>query len=318
MRSVTLIMSLAASPAAGDFLLQTPVDCVLGDSCFIQQFVDQDPTTSAQDFLCGSLTYDGHKGTDFALPDLVAQAAGVNVLAAADGTVTGVRNDMPDALQTTPDAPDVSNRECGNGLVIAHADGHRTQYCHMAQGSVMVAVGQSVEAGDVLGQIGLSGMTQFPHLHFTVWQNNKVIDPFDTNGIQTCGDSDRPDIWHPELATPQGGLIAIGLTDKVPAFDQIKAGLADTGVSANSPAMVGWAHVFGARDGDSIKTTILGPDGFMFTATDQLIRDQARLFRANGKRTPSQGWDKGDYTLNVAYQRGDKILDQDTTTYSVD
>lgn len=55
--------------------------------------MDHDPSDAAHDFACGSLTYDTHKGTDFALPTLAAQAAGVNVLAAAAGTVVGVRND---------------------------------------------------------------------------------------------------------------------------------------------------------------------------------------------------------------------------------
>ena len=80
--ALTLITSLAATSAAGDFSLAFPLDCTLGDTCFIQQFVDQDPSPAARDFTCGSLTYDGHKGTDIALVDLADQAKGVNVLAA--------------------------------------------------------------------------------------------------------------------------------------------------------------------------------------------------------------------------------------------
>ena len=80
--ALSLISSLAATSAAGDFSLTFPIDCTLDDICFIQQFVDHDPTAGVHDFTCGALSYDGHKGTDFALPSRAAQRAGVNVLAA--------------------------------------------------------------------------------------------------------------------------------------------------------------------------------------------------------------------------------------------
>ena len=77
--------SLAVLAAAVS--LQVPVDCRVGESCFIQQYADHDPGPGAKDYRCGSLTYDGHDGTDFRLPTTAAQRAGVKVLAAADGMV---------------------------------------------------------------------------------------------------------------------------------------------------------------------------------------------------------------------------------------
>ena len=46
--------------------------------------------------LCGTLGSDGHKGTDFALRSISVMARGVAVLAAAEGYVTAVRDEMPD------------------------------------------------------------------------------------------------------------------------------------------------------------------------------------------------------------------------------
>ena len=43
-----LFSSLAAPVAAGDFALNWPIDCVLGDSCHIQQYVDRDPGPSGE------------------------------------------------------------------------------------------------------------------------------------------------------------------------------------------------------------------------------------------------------------------------------
>ncbi len=72
----------------------------------------------------------------------------------------------------------IRDRDCGNSLVIAHADGFETQYCHMAQGSLMVKPGDVVSAGQPIGDVGLSGDTEFPHLQITVRHDSKVIDPF--------------------------------------------------------------------------------------------------------------------------------------------
>jgi hypothetical protein len=317
MRAALLIISLAATPAAGDISLAFPLDCTLGETCYIQQYMDHDPSSGDYDFACGSLTYDTHSGTDFALPSLADQAAGVNVLAAAEGTVVGVRNDMLDIMQIGSDAPDITNRECGNGVVIRHAEGYETQYCHMTKGSVGVSAGQAVATGTVLGRIGLSGQTQFPHLHLSVRLNGQDIDPFNSDGVQTCPDPARPTLWNTEIATPAGGILTIGMSDGVPKFDDIKAGSADTGVAADGPAMVGWGYLFGVRIGDTVTTRITRPDGTVFDRSEALTCTQASIMRAFGKRTPQGGWAQGTYRLDVIHQRGDAILDHAIAAYMI-
>jgi murein DD-endopeptidase MepM/ murein hydrolase activator NlpD len=61
--------------------------------------------------------------------------------------------------------------------VIVHDQGWETQYCHLKHGSISVKVGDTVQVGDVLGKIGLSGRTQFPHVHVSVRHNGTRIDP---------------------------------------------------------------------------------------------------------------------------------------------
>jgi murein DD-endopeptidase MepM/ murein hydrolase activator NlpD len=63
----------------------------------------------------------------------------------------GIRNDMADVMQGTPGAPDVTDRDCGNGVVISHDDGWETQYCHMKKGSISVQDAQCVAMGQILG-----------------------------------------------------------------------------------------------------------------------------------------------------------------------
>ncbi|MEM7521208.1 MAG: M23 family peptidase, partial [Pseudomonadota bacterium] len=95
-----------------------PVDCTLGQDCYIQQYMDRDEGPGVSDYRCRGLSYDGHKGTDFALPTLEAMHEGVNVLAAADGRVRGFRDGMADRLYSDETAAEIEGRECGNGVVL--------------------------------------------------------------------------------------------------------------------------------------------------------------------------------------------------------
>jgi hypothetical protein len=162
--------------------------------------VDHDPGPTALDFTCSGLSYDTHTGTDFALPSLAAMRAGVAVLAAAPGQVTALRDGMPDTGLTPETAAQIEGRDCGNGVVIRHADGWETQYCHLMQGSVTVARGQIVETGTPLGLVGLSGNTEFPHVHIALRRNGQVVDPFDPDGQITCGAPD-PETRRQELVS---------------------------------------------------------------------------------------------------------------------
>ena len=67
----------------------------------------------------------------------------------------------------------------GHTVVIEHADGVVSRYCNLMKG-VVAKVGQTVKAGDVIGGIGasaLSEVAQPPHLHLEVTKNGAPIDP---------------------------------------------------------------------------------------------------------------------------------------------
>lgn len=65
----------------------------------------------------------------------------------------------------------------GNLTVIDNGWGIYTLYAHQAQ--IGVAVGQDVQAGQVIGQIGATGHVTGPHLHFEVWVNGVQVNPLD-------------------------------------------------------------------------------------------------------------------------------------------
>ena len=310
-----LALALAGHPA-GAFDLTWPLECTLGEDCFIQQYVDRDPGPKAQDFTCGPLVYDGHQGTDIALPSLAAQAAGVTVRAAAAGIVAGIRDEMPDILASAPGAPALEGRDCGNGVRLLHEGGWETQYCHLARGSILVTPGQSVAAGAPLGRVGLSGRTEFPHLHVTVRRDGAVVDPFDPDDSLICGGPTAPALWATPPAYQPGGIIAAGFDTSIPEFDALKAGPAPrTVLPAKAPALVIWAYLFGGRAGDEIRFRVDGPAGAVLAETVTLERTQAQLFRAVGKRLRApEGWPQGSYRGTARLIRNGAEIDvQDIT-----
>src|SRR4051794_30969188 len=92
-RSVLLSFVFIAPAFAQDIQLHLPVACEVGRNCLVQHYVDLDTSSAARDYQCGSLTYDGHDGTDFRVPTV---KAAVDVLAAAPGRVLRLRDGVPD------------------------------------------------------------------------------------------------------------------------------------------------------------------------------------------------------------------------------
>ncbi|TNC74696.1 M23 family metallopeptidase [Rubellimicrobium roseum] len=299
---VLLVPLLLAGPAAA-VDLAFPVACTPGTDCYLQNLFDHDPGPGARDAACGPLAYDGHDGTDIALPTLADQRRGVDVLAAAPGVVLGTRDGMPDIPQGGPDSPDVTGVECGNGVVLAHEDGWQTQYCHMAQGSVAVREGETIAAGQRLGRIGLSGDTEFPHLHLTVRQGDTAVDPFAPEASGTCGALPDRTLWADPPAFPQGGVTDAGFATAVPAYDIIRAGTADAPPAPDQPLVL-FGLLFGGRVGDEVSLDITGPDGVaVLSHAEPLDRTQALLFRAAGLRPPRGGWPPGRYEGTVMLRR---------------
>ena len=304
------LCSLAPVAGASDFRLEMPVDCDLGETCFIQQYLDHDPGPGALDFTCGPLVYDTHKGTDFALPSLQAMRAGVDVLASATGTVRGVRDGMADVVFSRENIDAVAGRECGNGVVLTHPGGWETQYCHLKEGSVAVATGQVVQAGDVIGQIGLSGQTEFPHLHLSVRRDGQHIDPFAPEAMAQCGETPAETLWATPIDYVPGGIISAGFADKVPEFSDIKSGASSSPPVRDPDALVAWVYAFGGQQGDTLLVEIDGPQGVFHRARVPLERTQAQLFRATGKRRPQEGWTGGPYRAFIRLIRDRAVIDE--------
>lgn len=96
-----------------------------------------------------------HKGVDYAAP------IGTHIKATADGTVAfvGVKGGY------------------GNVVMLQHPGGITTVYGHMSHFAPGLHVGQKVSQGDVIGQVGMSGLATGPHLHYEFRIHGEHRDP---------------------------------------------------------------------------------------------------------------------------------------------
>ena len=69
----------------------------------------------------------------------------------------------------------------GNYVVVDHGNGLSTLYAHMS--ALTVSAGQTVTAGQQVGQVGSTGSSTGPHLHFEVRINGSNVDPAPYLGI---------------------------------------------------------------------------------------------------------------------------------------
>jgi murein DD-endopeptidase MepM/ murein hydrolase activator NlpD len=191
-------------PPDDDSLFTAPIVGAPMADVFYGAYVDHDPGGGARDHACGLKAYDGHGGVDILLRNFRVQDTGVAVIAAADGTVTWVSDGLPDRNTTWE-----GTSGFGNAVEISHPGGSSTIYGHLRRGSVAVSRGESVRRGALLGLVGSSGRSNWPHLHFEVRKGGVSLDPF----AGEC--SSARSLWANQLAYQNAFMVTdAGLTDQ--------------------------------------------------------------------------------------------------------
>lgn len=301
-------LCLAAPAQAEPPALSLPIDCDLGQSCYIEDYVDLDPGKGLRDHACGFKTRDGHRGTDIVLLSFDAMLAGVDVLAAAPGTVSATRDGMQDRPVTPEIRHEIRGKECGNAVRIDHGDGWQTLYCHMRQGSVAVKTGDRVVAGTPLGQVGLSGLTNVPHVHLGVLKDGNVVDPFHREATAACNATDDDTLWAVPPAYDKAGLFTAGFSTAVPSLTTVQSGAARVHETSPEMPLLVYGHVFLAEHGDTLTITARGPSGDIFGKTMTLETPQKQIFRAYGRQAPAGGWPEGAYRGYVVLKRDGRVI----------
>ena len=94
-----------------------------------------------------------HEGMDFTAPE------GTPVRATGDGEVTETQSTGAQGIK----------------VVIDHGNGYKTVYAHLLK--YTVRKGQKVKRGETIGQVGSTGLSTAPHLHYEVHKNGKPVNP---------------------------------------------------------------------------------------------------------------------------------------------
>ncbi len=154
-----------------------PLGCQLERDCWIGNYVDRDPGSGIRDYGAGAITYDGHTGTDYLVNGFSAMDAGIDVLAAAGGTVIGIQDGFPDRCREDCTTPP-------NLILIVHPDETASAYVHLKRGSILVKEGDVVSRGQKIAEVGSSGDSSDPHLHFEVLRKDplRAVDPYANTG----------------------------------------------------------------------------------------------------------------------------------------
>jgi hypothetical protein len=175
-----------------------------------------------------------HTGTDFGAP------SGAPIYSAYRGTVESIG----------PLGP------CGNAVVLQHAGGIETGYCHMSRFAPGVKAGDKVGTHQLVGYVGATGRATGPHLHFFVKKNGQFVD---SRTLHLDGDRPVPAVDRTAFLAAKADLDrrldAIALPEPPPPSEQpVVAAAASGSAEADTPAPTGKEKEGGSSARDAKET----------------------------------------------------------------
>jgi murein DD-endopeptidase MepM/ murein hydrolase activator NlpD len=234
----------------------TPLGGTPSQTWGITNYVDQDPRLGTmEDHEGGPYVFENHQGIDFFAPSFAGQDDGIEILAAAAGTVVNVGDGEFDR-HTSFQPGD------GNYVVLDHGNGWQTIYAHFRKDTINVQLNDVVSAGQVLGLLGSSGFSSGPHLHFGILHNNIEVDSY----------LDPDTFWVaplPYQATVRG-VFDSGVTS-INSFPDYPERPVNSDVFTPGPHEVWlWASLL-AAPGDVLTTTYFRPNASTYSSFDYTV-----------------------------------------------
>jgi len=281
--------------------LRFPVACRLMDHCWVTNHVDLENREGiTKDYMCGDKANDGSKSTHISLASRSTFNQNIPVIAAADGIIKVAKN---------------VGGFCGVRVAIDHDKGWESSYCHLKNGSLQVQKGQHVRAGQILGAVGMSGETNWPHLSYALMRNGMIFDPFSNRtSLEGCSGQGTP-MWaggvNP-LYEP-ANVTSIGFTTGSTRNNDIHNGTVKSlsKISTDTSQISLWGLIMNVRSGDKIDLEIKTPSGRVLNNA-QVTAERSQNYYPVFFPTLRQNflWNTGIYTGKMTITRnvnGNKI-----------
>ena len=115
---------------------------------------------------------------------------GDDILAVSDGPVVAAVDGLPEQIPGKSPTGLALDQYAGNHIVQDLGGGNYALYAHIKTSAVKVKVGDQLTAGQAIGEVGNTGNTDAPHLHFHVMSTS---DPLRSNGLPFVFDEFRLD-----------------------------------------------------------------------------------------------------------------------------
>ena len=175
--------------------------------------------------------------------------------------------------------------------------------------------GDQVRAGQPLGDVGLSGATEFPHVHLTVRQDGKMVDPFDYGApLDRCGVAGTS-LWSPRaeraLVYRSPEVIVSGFAGGAISMDQVEAGeVGHVPPGPTAAALVVYVMAIGLETGDIQRLDLRAPNGalIMVDKDDPLDRPKDTFLMFGGPRLKTARWPAGTYRARYTVVRGGALV----------
>ncbi len=266
LRNTSLIMQLVLFTLAGfsQSRFVNPIEGSYGNEYIIVNYVDWGSGASIGDNHCLNKSYNGHQGTDFVIKNFFTMDSGINVLAVDTGVVIFTKDGEFDREKTSD-----TSKHLGNYIGITHSGKLQTYYGHLRTNSIKVSVGDTVFPGQVIGQIGSSGNSSDPHLHFELWYDSLYyIDPFKG----PCGNNST--YWKNPIAFDSTfNVWESGILNFVPNLDTLQEGLSTLDTIRDTDSNITfWNLQYGLRTDDSLVLDWYTPTGILWFKFDLTIQ----------------------------------------------
>lgn len=151
---------------------------------------------------------------------------GAPALAVAPGRVVLVRDGLPERDPFDPASSFTPETVAGNVVVVEVGDGRFAVYAHLKPGSVSVEAGDAVRTGQPVGQIGNSGHSLAPHLHFHIEDHPDPLRgeglPFELTAFRLIGRVDSlPEMLQGTPWVPNSNRPARAVTEETPLENMV-------------------------------------------------------------------------------------------------